>query len=899
MVRRASTAGAASQSGGTPGKCLTCSKFNENIVYHSVRMVSRKETKLSADSNRNELNRAHKNSAGEIILKAKFWFRIERKNSGLDVVEEIIDAVVFNLRCIFSAIGPGDIVWAPYRRTPEWPSVVRNIYPKKITYVFLPLPEDQALKAPVFNCPPSKVHLFSQDDTLPANADAAMKEAFEEALKLAKERGQMAPPRPVISSASRNGSSSTKKAKNEEAVVSNAETGSTPAHSHRSKSNSNASSITNGNKRTLSGGTDNESSDNNTLASTSNRFTPAVNDIVWLISAGHPAWPVLRERTKLKMRRSENSRSWGEVIVTVESFVKPEEKGKGYQLLRIRHATKKLVMIDSFPLTGKSERYPQSACEKFDLSERALASAIKREHNPELKEALQAVQAYRLDGSGEAPEKAIPQKSKNKTKETTSNSIDAEKNDQHSEENGKTEEVVKKEDEQEDDSKADVVGEGGNEPEKEDSKDVVKASDENIKKEIVGNINTSKRANRDSAKGMPGIAKKRAKFSEEMRDLEQELATKLENLKRGEIAWVKCAYDGGKIEKWPIVVLSVDRSQKTCTYLQLPWDDECDDIEDETQTAPLADIFLYDSVVVDKEDISNEALKVAVNQADEICEGKFDPLQSVDSSVNNDNANVDNNSNAHGEADVTSTQNDVTPSPAQNGCYLKQEAEEGNNCEVDEEEEEEDDEKMEVERVNAEEISEGAALPDDMKQEEKRVPSLGLLNGEELFERCISQSCRKHLLSIWIKMKQSNRHAQYEQRFSTHTPLQFQVQIGNLIPNEDVIRLMDVLEGWIRQFKASEKSVTRRLHYVVSVALPEALVYAISELMQCSEMEANKILENATANDATHTTDTDEQMNLPLNTPAAPLQHLLRAVSKARSATLATGDDSTNNDNDM
>lgn len=43
---------------------------------------------------------------------------------------------------------------------------VRCVYPKKVTYVFLPLPEEKEAKTPVFSCLPNKVHLFSPEDTV-------------------------------------------------------------------------------------------------------------------------------------------------------------------------------------------------------------------------------------------------------------------------------------------------------------------------------------------------------------------------------------------------------------------------------------------------------------------------------------------------------------------------------------------------------------------------------------------------------------------------------------------------------------------------------------------------------------------------------------------------------------
>ncbi|KAK6729846.1 hypothetical protein RB195_006728 [Necator americanus] len=92
-----------------------------------------------------------------------------------------------------SAIRKGDVVWAPYRRDPLWPALVRNSYPKKVTYVFFPLPSTdvpEALKkAPTFSCLPKHIRALTIDDVLPPSSKNDLKNAVKLAKQYLKTRG--------------------------------------------------------------------------------------------------------------------------------------------------------------------------------------------------------------------------------------------------------------------------------------------------------------------------------------------------------------------------------------------------------------------------------------------------------------------------------------------------------------------------------------------------------------------------------------------------------------------------------------------------------------------------------------------------------------------------------------
>uniref|UniRef100_A0A915ABJ5 PWWP domain-containing protein n=1 Tax=Parascaris univalens TaxID=6257 RepID=A0A915ABJ5_PARUN len=633
---------------------------------------------------------------------------------------------------VASVLKTGDIVWAPYRRIPEWPSMVRCVYPKKVTYVFLPLPEGKEAKTPVFSCLPNKVHLFSPEDTLPKDANSDMQRAFEAAMNIVKQKGQIAPPRPRSSTSS---VSTTQQREVMEAASGKKNSSKTVVGNEEEKAVSKASGSS-------------QEHENEDSSSHSSRYVPSVGDIVWLNTTAHPAWPVL-----------------------------------------IRQATKKLVMVDLFPLTGKSERYPQSACEKFDLSDRSLAAAIKKERNRELKLALQSVQTFKYGEEGaDGSEKVHSEKN-----------IVGDGKRANSQESGKAVEESEGINEGKEGGKMKISGE-------------LRSDTKPLKPVIDGAskmVDVDYRGKRPP-KDIRGASKeKKPKFSEEMKHLEEELALKLESLKRGDVAWVKSGRAGVN-DKWPVIVLSVDNIAKTCKYVQLPLDINGGDIEDATSSAMLVNVFLYDTVPTEKDEISDGVLKAAIEQADEIIEGRLNPFRAEKAAIPEGKAHA-----------------------KENGRKNK---------------------------------------------DEKKVD----IKAEELLACCISEECRRRLLSVWLGMHSSVRHANYQRPVSM--PLHFELQIGNLLNEADASHLIDVVDCWVQKFREPEKSVTRRLHYIVTVALPEALIYGISQVMHCSDAEANVIFEEAIMKD----TSTHSDEGSVLRNAAAPLQHLLRAVSKARSATLAS-----------
>lgn len=92
----------------------------------------------------------------------------------------------------YSEVRKGDVVWAPYRRDPLWPALVRNSYPKKITYVFFPLPSSHpellSRKVPTFSCHPKAVRALTLNDILPSTCKTDLKEAYSFAAQYLKER---------------------------------------------------------------------------------------------------------------------------------------------------------------------------------------------------------------------------------------------------------------------------------------------------------------------------------------------------------------------------------------------------------------------------------------------------------------------------------------------------------------------------------------------------------------------------------------------------------------------------------------------------------------------------------------------------------------------------------------
>ncbi|WKY00514.1 hypothetical protein Q1695_014951 [Nippostrongylus brasiliensis] len=68
--------------------------------------------------------------------------------------------------------------------------IVRNSYPKKVTYVFYPLPRETAQKkSPTFSCLPESVRALSVDDILPPDSKNYLREAFNAAIKYLSMKG--------------------------------------------------------------------------------------------------------------------------------------------------------------------------------------------------------------------------------------------------------------------------------------------------------------------------------------------------------------------------------------------------------------------------------------------------------------------------------------------------------------------------------------------------------------------------------------------------------------------------------------------------------------------------------------------------------------------------------------
>ncbi|VDL77521.1 unnamed protein product [Nippostrongylus brasiliensis] len=68
--------------------------------------------------------------------------------------------------------------------------MVRNSYPKKVTYVFFPLPRETAQKkSPTFSCLPESVRALSVDDILPPDSRNDLREAFNAAIKYLSMKG--------------------------------------------------------------------------------------------------------------------------------------------------------------------------------------------------------------------------------------------------------------------------------------------------------------------------------------------------------------------------------------------------------------------------------------------------------------------------------------------------------------------------------------------------------------------------------------------------------------------------------------------------------------------------------------------------------------------------------------
>ncbi|VDK41114.1 unnamed protein product [Gongylonema pulchrum] len=103
--------------------------------------------------------------------------------------------------------------------------------------------------------------------------------------------------------------------------------------------------------------------------------------------------------------------------------------------------------------------------------------------------------------------------------------------------------------------------------------------------------------------------------------------------------------------------------------------------------------------------------------------------------------------------------------------------------------------------------------------------------------------CARHLMAIWTGQFSCARHSNYEP--PPLPPLQFELNIGDFLSEFDAISLVEHLDAVISKFKDATKSSLRRLHYVTTVALPEAIIFAITQIRYCSGREANEIFKNA------------------------------------------------------
>ncbi|VDN21411.1 unnamed protein product [Gongylonema pulchrum] len=349
----------------------------------------------------------------------------------------------------------GDVVWAPYRRFPEWPALVRCVYPKKVTFTFLPISEDPNAKSSVFNCPPHKLRLLTGSEPLPAGAKKDMRDAYKAALEILKKNGllreerQLSEELPLLKASEINKQSVLgelfEKTKKGSDVASNGDTASSGGASH----------VWN------------------------------VGEVAWLNTPNHSEWPVV-----------------------------------------IRELKKKFAMVDAFPLklNCKPERYPLSACHRFDLSGKNLEAAIKRERNYELRLALQSVLKYF------------------KRREKVSN--------------------VEESDTEEDygDSKVEVASDGDRQLAKTRGlgglEEELESGDEDDDVDLLTTLKKGegkRRGKRRLEKSSSPEFKKKQKFSEVVKDLETEINEKLDSLGKGDLAWINRARSG-RIVKWPVVV---------------------------------------------------------------------------------------------------------------------------------------------------------------------------------------------------------------------------------------------------------------------------------------------------------------------------------------------------------
>ncbi|CAJ0961295.1 unnamed protein product, partial [Mesorhabditis belari] len=82
-----------------------------------------------------------------------------------------------------------DIIWAPYRKGPLWPSKVTAVYSKKVSFNFFPLPENPKRMA-VFSAKPTAVFALGITDHLRTDASEDLRVALAHAIMHLKGQGR-------------------------------------------------------------------------------------------------------------------------------------------------------------------------------------------------------------------------------------------------------------------------------------------------------------------------------------------------------------------------------------------------------------------------------------------------------------------------------------------------------------------------------------------------------------------------------------------------------------------------------------------------------------------------------------------------------------------------------------
>uniref|UniRef100_A0A915PND0 PWWP domain-containing protein n=1 Tax=Setaria digitata TaxID=48799 RepID=A0A915PND0_9BILA len=390
----------------------------------------------------------------------------------------------------------GDVVWAPYRRFPEWPALVRCVYPKKVTYTFLPIDESSNLKSSIFSCPPQKLRLLTGNEPLPTGAKSDMKEAYKAAIEILKKNGLLGADHQMTEELTAFKASEI----NKQSVLGDL--------AKKTKKDSDAAS----------------SGDTASNASAPHIWN--IGEVVWLSMPNHSEWPVV-----------------------------------------IRELKKKFAMVDAFPLkfNCKPERYPLSACQKFELTSKSLETAIRKERNCELRMALQSVMKYFKR------REQMNNVEKSDTEENDNAKINVE-NDVHQGRDKKGRSTT-----------------SGLEEELESAGGEAEAKLAGLLKESENKRDGKRRLDKS-----PSPTAKRLKFSDVMKDLETELSEKLENLSKGDLAWINRARSG-RIVKWPILVLKIDNVNKSCVCTELPLDDMSANAEWQVK---LVEIFYIYSLII-------------------------------------------------------------------------------------------------------------------------------------------------------------------------------------------------------------------------------------------------------------------------------------------------------------